>query len=126
MRQNVRSERGQALVEAALLLPILMVLAMGAVDFGRAYYAYTTLANAAREGAICASLRTLCPGGAAGAATAEVGTSLPGGVTTTVSGSTSPGSSVTVTVRHDFQAVTTAVLGTRAFPIRASATMVVQ
>src|SRR5438067_13600377 len=126
MRRAVRSERGQALVEAALLLPILCVLAMGAIDFGRAYYTYTELANAAREGAICASLRTLCPGGAGAAATAEVGTSLPGGVTTAVTGGASPGSSVTVTVRHDFQAITTAVLGTRPVPTRPSATTVVQ
>src|SRR5438552_2516503 len=56
MRRDVRSERGQALVEAALLLPILCVLAMGAIDFGRAFYIQNALANAARDAARFASV----------------------------------------------------------------------
>ena len=38
----------------------------------------------------------------------------------------SPGAQLTVTVQHDFQAVTATVLGRRTFPVRASAAMVVQ
>ena len=79
-------ERGQALVEMALLLPILLLITMGAIDFGRLYFAYTSIANAAREGAMCASLTVSCPGGAVAAANAEVGGALPGGITTTVAG----------------------------------------
>jgi Flp pilus assembly protein TadG len=120
------AQRGQALVEFALLVPILFVIVLGAIDFGRLYFAYTTIANAAREGAMCASLGTLCPGGASGAVNAEIGGSLPGGMTTTVSGGGSPGSSLTVTVQYSFQAVTTAILSTRTFPMQATATVVVQ
>lgn len=121
-----RTARGQALVELTLLLPLLVLLVMGAIDFGRLYFSYTTIANAAREGAMCASLGDACPAGAFGAASAEVSGTLPGGVTTTVAGGGAAGSTVKVTVRYNFQAVTTAVLGTSTFPIQASASMVVQ
>jgi Flp pilus assembly protein TadG len=41
--------RGQALVEFALVLPLVMLLIFGAVDFGRAIYAYNSMAEAARQ-----------------------------------------------------------------------------
>lgn len=44
-------ENGQSLVEIALLMPVLLVLLLGAVDLGRAFYAYVAITNAAREGA---------------------------------------------------------------------------
>ncbi|WP_043496534.1 TadE/TadG family type IV pilus assembly protein [Georgenia sp. SUBG003] len=44
-----RSERGAAAVEFALVLPILLLLVFGITEFGRAYYAQTTLSNAARD-----------------------------------------------------------------------------
>jgi hypothetical protein len=50
-----RDDRGANLVEMALVLPLLLMLFMGIVDFGRAYYSYVTLTNAAREGARFAS-----------------------------------------------------------------------
>lgn len=46
-----RGERGMQLLEVALLLPLLLVLAAGAVDFGRAWNLRQILANAARDGA---------------------------------------------------------------------------
>lgn len=42
--------RGQALVEAALVLPLLIVMMVGLFDLGRAVYADSTLSNAARVG----------------------------------------------------------------------------
>ncbi len=47
-----RRGRGQALVELALVLPIFLLLGLGAVDLGRVFYAQITIANAAREGAL--------------------------------------------------------------------------
>ncbi|MBI5955396.1 MAG: pilus assembly protein [Chloroflexi bacterium] len=44
-------QRGQSLVELALALPILMLVLLIVVDFGRAFYAYVTVTNASREGA---------------------------------------------------------------------------
>jgi Flp pilus assembly protein TadG len=43
-------QRGQALVELALVVPVLLLLFMGIFDFGRAIYAYNAISNAAREG----------------------------------------------------------------------------
>ena len=43
--------RGQALVEFALLLPVVMLILIGIVEFGRAWQAKQTLTDAAREGA---------------------------------------------------------------------------
>ncbi|MEN6524323.1 MAG: TadE/TadG family type IV pilus assembly protein [Anaerolineaceae bacterium] len=43
--------RAQALVEFALLLPLLLVLILGAMDLGRVFYFKIILTNAAREGA---------------------------------------------------------------------------
>jgi hypothetical protein len=49
--RRLRSQSGEALVEMALVLPILIVLSMGMLDFGRAFYMKSLLDQAAREGA---------------------------------------------------------------------------
>ena len=46
-----RSETGGALVELAVVLPILVLIAVGVMDYGRVYYTSVTVANAARAGA---------------------------------------------------------------------------
>lgn len=46
-----RKERGQALVEFALLAPLLVILIFGFIDITRMYNAWVTLQGAAREGA---------------------------------------------------------------------------
>lgn len=49
---NVHSRaRAQAMTEFALLLPVLLLLAFGIFEFGRAYYTYSAISNAARESA---------------------------------------------------------------------------
>ncbi|KRF08447.1 pilus assembly protein TadE [Arthrobacter sp. Soil782] len=45
-----RDDRGAVAVEMALLLPVLVLLLLGIMEFGRAYNAQVTLTNAAREG----------------------------------------------------------------------------
>lgn len=42
-------QRGQTLVEFALILPVFIFLLMGIFDLGRAVYAYNTISNAARQ-----------------------------------------------------------------------------
>ncbi len=44
------SPYGQALVEFALVIPILILILMGVLDLGRGIYTYNVVANAAREG----------------------------------------------------------------------------
>lgn len=52
----MKSEKGQSLVETALILPILLLLLFGIVDFGRIFHAYLTLDHAGREAARAASI----------------------------------------------------------------------
>ncbi len=56
MARHARRDRGAAAVEFALLLPMLLLLVFGLIDFGRALNAQITLTQAAREGARLAAL----------------------------------------------------------------------
>jgi PKD repeat protein len=47
-----RGRRGQALVELALLLPVMLLLLVAAADLGRIFYARIAVTNAARAGAL--------------------------------------------------------------------------
>jgi Flp pilus assembly protein TadG len=49
--QRLRNERGQAMVEFALVLPILMALLLGIIQFGIVFNNYITLTDATRAGA---------------------------------------------------------------------------
>ena len=52
MNQNLfRKQKAQTLVEFALILPLLLVMAFFILDFGRAVYYFSALYNGAREGA---------------------------------------------------------------------------
>jgi Flp pilus assembly protein TadG len=48
--RGIRSERGAALVEFALVVPILMMMMCATIDFGLAVYTLNNLTAAAREG----------------------------------------------------------------------------
>ncbi len=51
-RTNIkRGERGQATVEFALVLPLLLLVVLGIADFGRALNYYNTLTELAADGA---------------------------------------------------------------------------
>ena len=51
MMRNKKNHPGQSLVEFALVLPLLLMLVIGAMDIGRMFYYKVALTNAAREGA---------------------------------------------------------------------------
>ena len=53
---QLRNQRGQALVEFALLLPLVMLILIGIIEFGRAWQAKQTLTDVAREGARIAAI----------------------------------------------------------------------
>ncbi len=63
--KRLRRADGQAMIEAALILPILLLVAVLIFEFGRAYQTWQILTNAAREGARIAVLPTPPPGGGA-------------------------------------------------------------
>ncbi|MCA0150476.1 pilus assembly protein [Rossellomorea vietnamensis] len=52
----MRSEKGQSLVEFAFVLPLLLLLIFGIVDFGRYFHAALTVDHAGREAARAASV----------------------------------------------------------------------
>lgn len=49
--RRLRENRGQALIEFILVLPMLFLLILNLVNFGGFFYAWITVANAARAGA---------------------------------------------------------------------------
>jgi len=48
---DARSQRGAALLEFALAVPLLLLLVLGIIEYGHYYYVTVTAADAAREGA---------------------------------------------------------------------------
>ena len=51
-----KNERGVALLELAIITPVLLLLIMGIVEFGWLFNGYITLTGAAREGARVAAV----------------------------------------------------------------------
>jgi Flp pilus assembly protein TadG len=67
MMKRRHRERGSALAETAVVMTVLLMLMFGIIDFGRALYTYSFVAQLAREGARWAIVRgadcTLLSGG---------------------------------------------------------------
>jgi Flp pilus assembly protein TadG len=103
----IRSRRsdGQALVEFALLIPLLVIIILGIIEFGRIWMTMNVLASAAREGARKAAVTSPDP--------AQVQTVVENvltaaditGATITTVGPNSD-NEVTVTVQIDYTVVT--------------------
>ena len=72
---KIRTERGQAMIETALTLPLLLLLSISVFEFGRAFQYWQILTNAAREGARVAVL----PGTDSDAVTERVAAYIEGG-----------------------------------------------
>lgn len=51
LKFSIKNERGQAIVETAIILPIIVLLLMGMVEFGRLSNAYMAVTHAGRHGA---------------------------------------------------------------------------
>lgn len=62
MTTRMKSERGAALLEAAITIPMLLLICVGIFEFGRAWQTWQVLTNAAREGARIAMLPDPTPG----------------------------------------------------------------
>ena len=56
MKPRLKDERGAAILETALVLPLLLLVSVGIFEFGRAYQTWQVITNAAREGARVAVL----------------------------------------------------------------------
>jgi Flp pilus assembly protein TadG len=130
-RKTERSEKGQSLVELAISFTILLVLLAGTIDFGRAFFTWVALRDAAQEGASYGSFN---PTNSAGIESRVRNTSntpvdLSSGdiaVTITVIGSPclSGGNSIQVDVNYPNFPITMpflgAILGSQTIPINAT------
>lgn len=108
-----RSDRGAAAVELALVLPILLLLICGIVDFGRLYFTQITLTDGAREGVRVLALEGATGSGftstqAATDAQARVQDAVSGvdGTVSVTSGVCTDGDPVTVTATTNFSFIT--------------------
>lgn len=54
--KDSKNQRGQSLVELAISLMVILMLLVGAIDFGVALFAYVSMRDAAQEGAIYGSV----------------------------------------------------------------------
>lgn len=110
-RPDLGSERGAELVEMALVLPLLLLVLVGIIEFGFMFQRFLVLTNAANEGARVAILPTYAAGDAEARAIAyAVQSGVPAGTVTAVM---TPGINMTegarcaqgrrVTVTHTYQ-----------------------
>ena len=101
MVNKSNSERGAAMVEFAIIAPLLLLLVFGIIEFGRAYNAQNSLTHAAREGAREYAI-TQDP--VAGEATAKAAaTSLNSSLITATLSACDPGQPATVTLEYPFR-----------------------
>lgn len=56
MLKRIKNQRGAALIETAITLPLVLLVSVSIFEFGRAYQTWQVLTNAAREGARIAVL----------------------------------------------------------------------
>lgn len=110
--------RGQALVEFALILPMLLVIIIGLFDFGRAIYVYNTLSNAARTAARVAVVDQ-DPAAIDAAARREAVAIAP--LSVVLAGCSTMDCLYTVTVSHPYQPATP-LIGALVGPITLDAT----
>jgi len=115
LTSKARSELGQALIETALTLPIVLAVSISVFEFGRAFQYWQVMTNAAREGARLASL----PGTTDDEVRARVYAYLEGGrivsfasatisvdtADVSIGSDTVPGSKVTVSYPFEFIAL---------------------
>ena len=138
-------QRGASLVETVIVMGVLLALMFGIIDFGRALYTYSFVAQLARQGARWAIVRganctVLCPSGPAGPSDVQTyvrslseGATDPSQMTVTpvwsgTSGCTAshtPGCLVTVTVSYPFRFFLPFVLPNHSITMSSSSQMVV-
>ena len=56
-----RSQRGQSMLEMALMMVVLLTILSGVLDLGRGFFSFIAIQNAAGEGALYAAINPRCP-----------------------------------------------------------------
>jgi Flp pilus assembly protein TadG len=104
-KRNISSEQGQTMTEFTMVLPLLVVLLFGIIQFGIAFNNYVTLTDAVRAGARKAvvSRESGNPAGACVSAARAAGADLKqASLTVTCSSAWQPGTDVTVTGTYPY------------------------
>ena len=105
-RTDIRNERGQTMVEFAMVLPILLVVVFSVIQFGILYNHYITLTDATRVGARKGAVSRTAPNPIA-LAVAATRAAAPGlkpaklGVTATAT-AWAPGADITVEATYPY------------------------
>ena len=116
-----RSQRGQSVVEIALILPVFLLCVLGMLDLGRAVYSHTVLSNAVREGCRAAIVTTNTSQTVIQKVqSAAVAVTLPAG-NITITGARTPGTTVTVSAFVVYTPITPIIQGIVRNPITLSA-----
>ncbi|MBI3360843.1 MAG: pilus assembly protein [Chloroflexi bacterium] len=128
-------ERGQSLVELALMMTVLVLLLAGVLDLARAYYSYLALRDAAGEGAYYASIhpswKTSADNPDPDNITYRVKNAAPSGgfvsftaaAVTVTAPSISAGNYITVTVSTSYRIITAfigGIVGSQTLPLSAT------
>lgn len=124
----IRSQRAAAMVEFAIVLPVLLLLVFGIIDFGRALYTLNNLTSAVREGARLGSVQSTPNTAAIQQRVSDYLTpfgwsSVPSATVTEVPSATNP-EYITVEIRNfPFEPITpiAGMIGLGSIPISASA-----
>ncbi len=128
LRRVCRGEKGQSLVETALVLPLLLLLLAVAVDCGRAFRAYVIITNAAREGVRAASRfpdnSDLIEAAVVGEAP-DSGVALDGSSVVIDGLGGQPGDTIRVTVSYELATILGGILGVPSITLQSSVAMVV-
>lgn len=100
--------RGQSLVELALIIPLLLLLFMGAVDVGRLLFASVAIEEAAQEGALYAAFEPSPSPTLTEAVSARVRSSstAPEVTGATAAATCAPVGKITVTAQYNYPLVT--------------------
>lgn len=103
-----RGERGAAAVEFALVLPVLILLVFGLIEFSRVYNIQISLSNAAREGARTMAVENSLPiaRSAAIAAAPSITPAVSGAQITITPTACTKGGTVAVTINYNVSLMT--------------------
>jgi Flp pilus assembly protein TadG len=123
----IHKNRGQSVIEFALVLPLLLLVLFGITEFGRAWMTVSVLTSAAREGCRLAVV-TAPDVPAVTARVTDVCNSAgvtPSSITITPPAASDPTRRVTVTVVTNFRVIPGDILGafSGTIPLRATSVM---
>ena len=122
-KKVIIKQKGQALVEFALVLPLFIILVFGVIEFGHLLMTYNVLTGAAREGVRVAAVTAPDPSQVQNAAQNLLSASNISGAIITVTG---PNASreVIVTVQFNYTPLTGSIIpGIGPFQLTRSSTM---